>query len=175
MIFDFCQCHVGCRRSNKQFISKSGWVRTQKNTWDPRPWIRWPYTEKDERKRRRRMQIGVVYTNTDHVEEVFLGRRDGITECRRRRADDRQAFMNTERTKTSLTAASAAATGAAAGTRRHVPSWWLPIILYVVRLEYSSIFLWRKDAWRDVTTGMAVTSALVAVNNEVRPTSTAPW
>jgi len=30
MIFDFCQCHVGCRRSNKQFISKSGWVRTQK-------------------------------------------------------------------------------------------------------------------------------------------------
>jgi len=46
MIFDFCQCHVGCRRSNKQFIwksawvqclsgpscYKSGWVRTQKNT-----------------------------------------------------------------------------------------------------------------------------------------------
>jgi len=27
MIFDFCQCHVGCRRSNKQFISKSGWVQ----------------------------------------------------------------------------------------------------------------------------------------------------
>ena len=26
------QCHVGCRHSNKQFISKSGWVRTQKNT-----------------------------------------------------------------------------------------------------------------------------------------------
>ena len=27
MIFDFCQCRVGCRRSNKQFISKSGWVQ----------------------------------------------------------------------------------------------------------------------------------------------------
>jgi len=28
MIFDFCQSHVGCRRSNKQlFISKSGWVQ----------------------------------------------------------------------------------------------------------------------------------------------------
>ena len=26
MIFDFCQCYVGCRRSNKQFISKK-WVR----------------------------------------------------------------------------------------------------------------------------------------------------
>ena len=37
MIFDFCQCHVGCRRSNKQFVSKSGWVRTQKNTQDLRP------------------------------------------------------------------------------------------------------------------------------------------
>jgi len=32
MTFDFCQCHVGYRCSNKQFISKSGWVRTQKNT-----------------------------------------------------------------------------------------------------------------------------------------------
>ena len=53
MIFDFCQCHVGCRRSNKKFISKSGWVQclsgpsswksgwvqTQKNTWDLRPWL----------------------------------------------------------------------------------------------------------------------------------------
>jgi len=52
MIFDFCQCHVGCRRSNKQFISKSGWIQClsgpssykvsgsgpRKNTWDLRPW-----------------------------------------------------------------------------------------------------------------------------------------
>jgi len=77
------------------------------------------------------MQIGVVYTNTDHVEEVFLGRRDGITECRRRRADGRQAFMNTERTKTSLTVSVSCSNRRGGGNSETCPE--LMASYYIVR------------------------------------------
>ena len=61
MIFDFCQCHVGCRRSNKNFVSISGGSNAYP---DPAP-KKWVGPDPEKHIRSTPLVVGPNYQHTN--------------------------------------------------------------------------------------------------------------